>query len=355
MASIYKRGKTWTANILVTVDGQRKRKTKSGFLTKSEANKWAISIEEQKNTGKLPYSQRLFKDEYWSWYTIFKEPHIEENTKSWYLATYRLICDSWSDMKMSDVSVKELQLLINSYADNHVKSSVTHVKNMIGAFCRYAVDEGMLAKDISRNIVVASKKQGSNRDSKFLEHDQFLNLIKLAKEQNDVTSKMILTACYSGCRYSEIAALNANDFDFKNNTITIKKSWSLKDKSVKKPKTNTSNRIIDMPSSYMDIAKGWNMPGQYAFQSTTGYPMTDNACNKKLSWLLEKIGTKQIKMHGLRHTHASYLLANDVDIQYVSERLGHAGVDITMKVYAHLMKEKRFKEKDKTIRLLQNL
>ncbi|MCK8627659.1 tyrosine-type recombinase/integrase [Fructobacillus cardui] len=97
------------------------------------------------------------------------------------------------------------------------------------------------------------------------------------------------------------------------------------------------------------------MSGNYSFQSTTGYPMTDNACNKKLAWLLEKLGAKQIKMHGLRHTHASYLLANDVDIQYVSERLGHAGVDITMKVYAHLMKEKRFKEKDKTIRLLQNL
>lgn len=54
MTNIYKRGKTSTANILVTVDGQHKRKTKSGFLTKSQANKWSISVEEQKNTGKLP-------------------------------------------------------------------------------------------------------------------------------------------------------------------------------------------------------------------------------------------------------------------------------------------------------------
>lgn len=45
MASIYKRGKTWTANVFVIQDGKRKRKTKSGFSTKSEANKWATETE----------------------------------------------------------------------------------------------------------------------------------------------------------------------------------------------------------------------------------------------------------------------------------------------------------------------
>lgn len=48
MASIYKRGKTWTANVFVTIDGTRKRKTKSGFTTKAEANKWAVDVEHKK-------------------------------------------------------------------------------------------------------------------------------------------------------------------------------------------------------------------------------------------------------------------------------------------------------------------
>lgn len=355
MASIYKRGKTWTASVSTKVDGQLRKKTKSGFSTKTEANKWATSIEQLKNTGKLPFGDRLFKDEYWSWYMVFKEPHIETNTKSWYISTYRLISSQWPDMKLSDVTVREMQLLINGYAEGHVKSSVTHIKNMLGAFCRYAVDEGMLAKDISRNIVVSSKKKSAGRDTKFLEHDQFLKLIEAAKTQNDIASKMILTACYSGCRYSEIAALSWNDFDFKKNTITINKSWSPKDSTIKGTKTKTSVRTIDMPEEYMKIAKSWTLPDKIMFTGLNGKPLTDGSCNIKLNKLLATFSTSKLTMHGLRHTHASYLLANDIDIQYVSERLGHAGIEITMKVYAHLMNEKRDKEKDKTITLLENL
>lgn len=55
MASIYKRGKTWTASVSVPINGVYKKKTKSGFTTKSEANKWAIESESQKNKQQTAY------------------------------------------------------------------------------------------------------------------------------------------------------------------------------------------------------------------------------------------------------------------------------------------------------------
>ncbi|WP_243198128.1 tyrosine-type recombinase/integrase [Weissella diestrammenae] len=75
-----------------------------------------------------------------------------------------------------------------------------------------------------------------------------------------------------------------------------------------------------------------------------------------MSTILSKINANQrITIHGLRHTHASYLLSQGIDIQYVSERLGHADVNITMSVYAHLLNKRRIEENDKTISLFNNL
>ena len=63
----------------------------------------------------------------------------------------------------------------------------------------------------------------------------------------------------------------------------------------------------------------------FVFQGKNDIPPTSNAANKQLRRDLDDIGaTKIITFHGLRHTHASWLLAHDVDLHYVSERLGHS-------------------------------
>ena len=75
---------------------------------------------------------------------------------------------------------------------------------------------------------------------------------------------------------------------------------------------------------------------------------------KHLSSLLIAIGaSKIISPHGLRHTHASILIGNGVDIQYVSARLGHSNVEITQTVYTHLLDTKRELESDKTLDILE--
>ena len=70
MASIYKRGKTWTANVFILQGNTRKRKTKSGFATKSEANKWAVGIEDKKLNNQLKMNDGIFADMFDEWYRI---------------------------------------------------------------------------------------------------------------------------------------------------------------------------------------------------------------------------------------------------------------------------------------------
>ncbi|BBE26542.1 hypothetical protein NFHkm12_13680 [Latilactobacillus curvatus] len=64
---------------------------------------------------------------------------------------------------------------------------------------------------------------------------------------------------------------------------------------------------------------------------------------------------KDIGMHGLRHTHASILINQGVLIDYVSERLGHSNVAVTIEVYRHLLESKRVQESERTIEIISNL
>lgn len=355
MASIYKRGKSWTANVFILQDGTRKRKTKSGFITKSDANKWAIETESQKIKNIVSKGDGLITDMFEQWYLVFKEPHLETKSKTWYTTTLRVLKDYWGGKKLSEINSTIFQQLINDYGTTHVKSSVAHVKNMISAFIRYAVDEDYIFKDFTRNITTYSSLSSKDKSLKFLEHDELIYLTKSVKDNDAITSRMILTAIYSGARYSELAALTSNDFDFKHKTITIDKSWQEQDKEIKATKTKSSNRVIDMSPNFMNIAKNWQFGKRFFFESETGYPPTNNATNKQLERFLKSGNCKIITFHGLRHTHASYLLANDISIQYVSERLGHSDINITMSVYAHLLEKKRNEETEKALKIFSEL
>ncbi|WP_373770569.1 tyrosine-type recombinase/integrase [Weissella soli] len=59
-----------------------------------------------------------------------------------------------------------------------------------------------------------------------------------------------------------------------------------------------------------------------------------------------------IRFHGLRHSHVSYLLHNGVDIQYISKRVGHKNVTITLSTYAHMLKEKELAQNELALKIL---
>lgn len=322
MASIYKRGKIWTASVSVPDNGRYLKKTQSGFQTKKAATNWANETEVQKQNSELTKDNAIFVEVFEDWYHIFKEPQLQTATKQWYRTTLSLLTKKWGNKKMSEITSKDFQLLINEYGADHVKSSVSHIKNITSAFVRYAIDEGLIIR---------------------------------ACESDAVTSHMILTALYSGLRFSEVAGLTKDDFDFKNNTISVNKSWQIHDQAFKETKTKTSNREITISSEFMNKAKKWTFGERFAFQGENGTPPSDNAANKQLKRFLERDNSTVITFHGLRHTHASFLLSKDISIQYVSERLGHADVNITLSTYAHLLEKKRHEETEKAINLFKGL
>ena len=75
------------------------------------------------------------------------------------------------------------------------------------------------------------------------------------------------------------------------------------------------------------------------FSNAKGNPINPRNLNRAHDCILERAGISHIGIHALRHTFASQLFANKVDIKIVSRLLGHADVGITYNTYIHLLKE----------------
>ena len=107
-------------------------------------------------------------------------------------------------------------------------------------------------------------------------------------------------------------------------------------------KTTSGDRTIPLNQTALQALRELQkINGQFslAFANATGKPINPRNLNRAHDCILERAGIPHIGIHTLRHTFASQLFANKVDIKIVSRLLGHADVGITYNTYIHLLKE----------------
>lgn len=177
------------------------------------------------------------------------------------------------------------------------------------------------------------------------------NLEQLSVEETKYKVAIILTV-FTGVRLGELMGLEWQDVDFKNGIICINRSSQyLSDIGVftKTPKTESSIREIAIPEfiiSLLEEYKLWyeeqkSLYGELwtnsdrLFVQTDGKPMHPSSISKWFVRYVSTIGLPVINFHGLRHTNASLLVAQNVDIAVVSARLGHAQISTTLDFYVH--------------------
>ena len=177
------------------------------------------------------------------------------------------------------------------------------------------------------------------------------NLEKLTVEDTKYKVAIILTI-FTGVRLGELMGLEWQDVDFRNGIISINRSSQyLSDMGVftKVPKIESSIREIAIPEfiiSLLEEYKLWyeeqkSLYGELwtnsdrLFVQADGKPMHPSSISKWFVKYVGTIGLPVINFHGLRHTNASLLVAQNVDIAVVSARLGHAQISTTLDFYVH--------------------
>ena len=176
------------------------------------------------------------------------------------------------------------------------------------------------------------------------------NLTTLGEDQIKYKVAIILTV-FTGVRLGELMGLEWQDVDFKTGIISINRSSQyLADKGVftKTPKTESSIREVAIPDfviSLLEEYKLWyeeqkSIYGELwtnsdrLFVQADGKPMHPSTISKWFVKYVTQIGLPVINFHGLRHTNATLLILQNIDVAVVA-RLGHAQITTTYNFYVH--------------------
>lgn len=151
-------------------------------------------------------------------------------------------------------------------------------------------------------------------------------------------------AFYTGLRKGEINALTWQDIS--GNVLTVSKSVAQKLKGgdrITPPKNKSSYRTLQIPAPLMDIlaehkARCSQLPGFNDSKFICGYDLSlrDSTLEHRNAQYAAAAGVKKIRIHDFRHSHASLLANEGINIQEIARRLGHAKIEMTWNTYSHL-------------------
>ncbi len=169
----------------------------------------------------------------------------------------------------------------------------------------------------------------------------------------------VFLSLLTGMRIGEICALKWTDIDLKKRQISVTKTLQricLKNHQSKiiigKTKTSSGSRIIPIGNLLYDFLISIKPSDRNTyFLSNSAKPKEPRNYRKIYGTLLKKLKIKYVNFHALRHTFATRLIENKVDIKTISELLGHASTNITISIYVH----SEYNTKRKAVKSLDNL
>lgn len=340
----YKEKNTWTARFYYqTNSGERKQKKKRGFARKGDAIKF-----EQEFLLTLQGSPEITFKALLDDYMEDSSHRLRETT----MANKKHLIDTkilpfFKDMPINQIDSLKIRKwqnwLLKQETKQGKKLSQTYIKtinNQISAVLNYAVKFYNLSSNPIHKTGSIGKK---NADSmKFWTLDEFNQFIEIVSSK--IASKLIFNLLFwTGMRSGELLALTLNDFDRDAGTVNINKSYARLDGKdiVNPPKTPNSIRTITLPSFIFDILDEY-VNSFYEYEPNERlFIYTKYYLKHEMNRGVKHSGVKNIRIHDLRHSHASLLIEMNCSPILIKDRLGHEDIQTTLNTYSHLYPNKQ--------------
>ncbi len=157
---------------------------------------------------------------------------------------------------------------------------------------------------------------------------------------------------HTGLRRGELLGLRWSDIDEERSTLSVRQTIVLEYTTpiFGTPK-NHEARVVDIDATTLEVlrqhrqrqrveAASWGegyVDSELVFRRENGDLINPDSFSQTFQRLLRRSGVRRIKLHGLRHTHATLLLKAGVPVKVVSERLGHSDPAFTLRIYQHVL------------------
>jgi len=359
--SIYKRPDgTWVGQVSIGYDpatGKLKRKSFYGKTRKEVADKIAQALQELKSGTFVEPTQTTFGDWLDKWLTSYKKSQLKPSTYE----SYEMLINVHIKPALGKVPLAKLQAhMLQSFYNEKLEKGradgkgglstrmVRYLHAIIRQALQQAVKEGLLARNVAD---ATSPPTVKNKQMRPLTEDELLGFFEAAKE--DRLFPAYVLAATTGLRRGELLGLCWDCVDLEHGIITVKRQLlALKDGLTleETTKSKSGRRSIVLTDDAIRELKAWKkrqaqeklllgeayQDNGLVFCKEDGTPLDPREFTKRFQRLLEKAGLPKVRLHDLRHTHASLLLARGVHPKVVQERLGHSSITITLDLYSHL-------------------
>ena len=336
---------------------ERRRAIRSGFKTRREAQaamaKVLVSVEERSYVTPTRVTVREYLQKEWL-------PAIEHTIRPTTYRSYVQHVDCHIVPHIGSVRLEKLSgATINAlYAKLAVSGkrdgkkglsalSIRHVHAVLHRALKDAVRWGRL----SRNPIEAAdppRVNGSAREMKTWSAEQLAAF--LAATRDDRLHALWHLLALTGMRRGEALGLQWDDIDFEAASLSVRRALIPNGREVvmSEPKTARGRRVVALDPGTVAVLKGqaarqlkeqaqarsWS-DTNLLFTREDGEALHPEVVSRFFRQAVKKAMLPAIRLHDLRHTHATLALRAGIHPKVVSERLGHASVSITLDTYSH--------------------
>ncbi len=327
MARIFKRGKYWWVDYRLP-DGRRIRRS-TGFTDKKMAELMLKDIELQiaRKTLKIPVGITI--QEFWERYSDYAKAHKTEQTwkteKSVFPAFMNFLHSKGIKRldKLHPEILEKYKVLLLEQGNS--RFTINKKLRTIKAIISKAVEWELLPENPFKKVKLLKQPEGRLR---FLTKEEIKKLLQ-SIDREDV-KLYVIVALNTGLRLAELVNLSWEDIDFENRILRVvnKESFTTK---------NFRNRTIPLNDTALKAfqrLKEINPDKPIAFKR---YHLS-----KIISTYAKKAGFDDVTCHTLRHTFASHLTMNGIDIVTLKKLMGHSTISTTL-IYAKITEEHKLK------------
>ncbi|MFV8212290.1 tyrosine-type recombinase/integrase [Streptococcus pluranimalium] len=340
----------------------------SGFKTKREAQKEAIDIELKLIQGKVIDKYVTLYQLWERWHELMILPQKKsEGTLLKHFYRGKRIKDYFGDKPASEIKPSDYQAFINHYAQEISKDSVSRLNSEIKSVITFAKRDKLNIDDFTLGAIITGLNNSKKVSDKYIastaDYKKLLyELERKVDYDKSVTDYFIYIQMKTGFRFGEVAGLTWDCILWDDLEIKTYRRYDTKKSKWTKAKTETSIRTVPIDKQTIEILKKLKREQEVYFKRYkmsneenllfidffTGVP-TSQGINRSLRQTMEDINIKpkNLSSTGLRHTYASMMLSQDIDIWAIAKIMGHKDIKQITETYGHLIKEKEENENTK--------
>lgn len=286
-----------------------------------------------------------------TWLDVYL-PHIAQTTRDGYEDKIRNhIIPELGSTPLNQLDATQIQRFINSRIERGVSpKSIRSIFNNLNAALTKAVQLKILAYNPCVGVVLPKLKR---YQSEVYDAKQINYLLEVAMQESVSIYVIAILGALLGLRRGEMTGLRWENVNFQNKTITISDNRVQTSKGAQKkdPKSEAGKRTITMGNKALDALRQvkniYDAACEHPLFHNTGYvlfkedgnPYRPDCITQLWSRFIKRTELPYIRLHDLRHSNATLMIAKGVSARVVQHRLGHADVSTTLQRYVHVQPE----------------